>query len=324
MRASADKEFFPDQGGCGVDGFTDVIAGDDFGFVAVFDDNGQTVASGEKNVAIGSDGRCGGVTGADWVSMAVVIKTWSPKTTGDDDPLPGMAEFPRRTISVPAFDNPSAPPFPSVMLTGVIDYGAGNLRSVCNALGMLHAEHRLVKAPADLDGIDALIFPGVGSYGDSMENLIAQNLADPIRDWVRANRPFLGICIGYQLLFEGSEESPDIPGLGVFKGQVVRFSEESKLKIPHMGWNNIKIEDPSDPLWKVLPANPFVYFVHSFFPRPEDESLISSTAKHGEKFAASIRSGNVTATQFHPEKSQSVGLQLIRNFLDSATVTAAN
>jgi len=209
------------------------------------------------------------------------------------------------------------------MLTGVIDYGAGNLRSVCNALSMLKAEHKLVKDPSDLDGIDALIFPGVGAFGDSMENLEAQKLADPIREWATADRPFLGICIGYQLLFEGSEESPETPGLGVFKGQVKRFSKESKLKIPHMGWNNLKVMDPSDSLWNELPKSPFVYFVHSFFPCPEDEKLVSSTCKHGETFAASIRSGNITATQFHPEKSQSVGLQLIRNFLNSATVSVS-
>lgn len=204
------------------------------------------------------------------------------------------------------------------MLTGVIDYGAGNLRSVCNALGMLQAEHRLVRGPDDLDGVDALIFPGVGSFGDSMRHLQEQGLAGPIREWIAADRPFLGICIGYQLLFEGSEESPDVPGLGVFKGRVVRFSPDSQLKIPHMGWNNIAVLDRADPLWKELPKNPFVYFVHSYFPVPEDASIVSSTAKHGERFAASIRVGRLTATQFHPEKSQSVGLQLIRNFLDSA------
>jgi glutamine amidotransferase len=209
------------------------------------------------------------------------------------------------------------------MLTGVIDYGAGNLRSVCNALTMLHTEHKLIRGPEDLNGIDALVFPGVGAFGESMQHLVEQDLVAPIFDWIKADRPFLGICIGYQVLFEGSEECPGTPGLGVFKGQVTRFSPESKLKVPHMGWNNITPLDASDPLWKELPKSPFVYFVHSFFPRPEDQSIVSSTAKHGETFAASIRSGNVTATQFHPEKSQSVGLQLIRNFLDSAMASVA-
>jgi len=209
------------------------------------------------------------------------------------------------------------------MSIGVIDYEAGNLRSVTNALHLLRSEPRIVRAPADLDGLDALIFPGVGAFGDCLRHLGHQGLVEPLRDWLLADRPYLGICLGYQLLFETSEESPDTPGLGIFKGRVVRFSSENRLKIPHIGWNNLKILQPADPLWIGLPKNPFVYFVHSYFPRPENQSLVSATADYGEPFAASIRSGNIAATQFHPEKSQSVGLNLLKNFLLSATPTHA-
>ncbi len=208
------------------------------------------------------------------------------------------------------------------MPIGVIDYEAGNLRSVTNALNLLRAEPRIVREASQLEGLDALIFPGVGAFGDCMYHLQKQRLVEPLRQWLLADRPYLGICLGYQLLFEGSEESPDTPGLGVFKGQVVRFSDENRLKIPHMGWNNLKILQKEDPLWGGLPKAPFVYFVHSYFPRPEDKSIVSATADYGEPFAASIRSGNIAATQFHPEKSQSVGLNLLRNFLLSACPAA--
>ncbi len=210
------------------------------------------------------------------------------------------------------------------MPIGVIDYEAGNLRSVTNALNLLHAEPRIVREEAQLEGLDALIFPGVGAFGDCMRHLEQQGLVEPLRAWLRADRPYLGICLGYQLLFEGSEESPDTPGLGVFPGQVVRFSSENRLKIPHMGWNNLKLVRTDDPLWDGLPKAPFVYFVHSYFPRPEDKAIISATADYGEVFAASIRSGNIAATQFHPEKSQSVGLNLLKNFLLSVTPSVAS
>jgi len=204
------------------------------------------------------------------------------------------------------------------MPVGVIDYEAGNLRSVTNALNLLHAAPVIVREASQLEGLDALIFPGVGAFGDCLRHLEHQGLVEPLRQWLLAGRPYLGICLGYQLLFEGSEESPETEGLGIFKGQVVRFSPENRLKIPHMGWNNLKILRKEDPLWEGLPKNPFVYFVHSYFPRPEDTSIISATADYGEHFAASIRSGNLAATQFHPEKSQSVGLNLLKNFLLSA------
>lgn len=210
------------------------------------------------------------------------------------------------------------------MPIGVIDYEAGNLRSVTNALNLLHAQPRIVREASQLEGLDALIFPGVGAFGDCMRHLENQGLIEPLRQWLLADRPYLGICLGYQLLFEDSEESPGTRGLGVLPGHVVRFSSENRLKIPHMGWNNLKLLQSGDPLWHGLPKAPFVYFVHSYFPRPVDQSLISATADYGEVFAASIRSGNIAATQFHPEKSQSVGLNLLKNFLLSVTPSIAS
>ena len=201
------------------------------------------------------------------------------------------------------------------MITGVIDYGAGNQRSIRNALDSLGAEHKTIASPGDVEGIEKMIFPGVGAFGDSMENLNARGLVEPIREWIAADRPFLGICIGFQLLFEGSEESPGVEGIGVCAGQVIRFPENHSEKVPHMGWNSLTLTDPQSPIWEGLGEEPHMYFVHSYFPAPSDESLIASTTEYGIHFASSIQRGNLTATQFHPEKSQAAGLRLIDNFI---------
>jgi glutamine amidotransferase len=200
------------------------------------------------------------------------------------------------------------------MKLGVVDYGGGNIRSLVKALESLGVPPRLLTSPDGFDTIDLLIFPGQGSFGDCMEKLEARNLVDPLRDWLHAGRPFFGICVGYQLLFESSEESPGRAGLGVFSGKVVRF-QESALKVPHMGWNSAKLKDPDDPAWQHLGESPFFYYVHSFYPQPEDETLVAAVTEYGEPFAAAIQRGPVVATQFHPEKSQKAGMQLLRNFL---------
>ena len=211
-------------------------------------------------------------------------------------------------------------------IIGVIDYGAGNLRSVCNALSHLGApddQVRLVRGPGDFAGLDKLIFPGVGAFGDCAEAVDRQDLRSPLTDWLSADRPFFGICVGYQVLFGESEECPGQPGLGFYDGSVVKFSfpdpEQSHLKIPHMGWNEITPIDPELPLWQGLPPHPHVYFVHSYYPQPADRSLISATTDYGGQFGAAIQSGNITATQFHPERSQSIGLRLLGNFLGRET-----
>lgn len=206
---------------------------------------------------------------------------------------------------------------------GVIDYGGGNLRNVLNVLKHLGQEGTLVSSAADLNDVERLIFPGVGSFGDCVEDLDRKGLRGPILEWLRADRPFFGICLGYQVLFERSVESPGLKGLGFFEGEVVRFADAPGRKIPHMGWNEVVPVDRSHPVWKEAPDPLFLYFVHSFFPVPKDETLISSTADYGGKFAASVAWGNIFACQFHPERSQEDGLRLIRNFLqhDAAAVS---
>ncbi len=195
---------------------------------------------------------------------------------------------------------------------GVVDYGSGNLRSVCKALEAAGARVPLVTSTDQLEWLDALVVPGVGSFGDCARNLRKTGLWDPLKDWLHAGRPYLGICLGYQLLFEASEESPGVEGLGVIPGQVVRFPS-GHLKVPHMGWNTL--DDARGPLYEGLTEAPSFYFVHSFYPVPADPAAVSATCAYGENFAASISSGSLHATQFHPEKSQATGLGLLRNFL---------
>ena len=197
---------------------------------------------------------------------------------------------------------------------GVVDYGSGNLRSVCKALEASGASTTLVSDASRLEGFDAIVVPGVGSFGDCAANLQATGLWDPLREWIQAGRPYLGICLGYQLLFESSEESPGVGGLGVLPGTVVRFSDAG-LKVPHMGWNSLS--DLKGPIFEGLPEETSFYFVHSFYPVPADPALASSTCKYGCRFAASISRGALHATQFHPEKSQAAGLAVLRNFLST-------
>ncbi|MEM9080039.1 MAG: imidazole glycerol phosphate synthase subunit HisH [Verrucomicrobiota bacterium] len=201
------------------------------------------------------------------------------------------------------------------MNLGVIDYGGGNLRSLLRALQFLGAEPRTVSSPADFEGLTHLAFPGQGAFGDCMANLNKRDLASPLKDWLAADKPFFGICIGYQLLFEGSQESPDTPGLGILKGQCVRFPDQPLLKIPHMGWNIAQPTLSESPQWAKLPTDPYFYFVHSYYPQPTDNTLIASTTNYGLQFPSSVKKGNLFACQFHPEKSQHTGLQLLKNFL---------
>jgi glutamine amidotransferase len=219
-------------------------------------------------------------------------------------------------------------------MIALINYDRGNLRSVRKALETAgaRAEDRqdftrqesgveLVDDPARLadDDVHAVVLPGVGAFGDAARNLRSRGLWEPVRDWIRADKPFLGICLGYQLLFESSEETPGIEGLGIFPGKVVRFPEKSDtgLKVPHMGWNRLQLTQPECPLWQGLPqGHTNVYFVHSYYPAPDDAGLVSARAGYGIDFAAAIARGNCFATQFHPEKSQAVGIKMLRNFVE--------
>ena len=204
------------------------------------------------------------------------------------------------------------------MKVSLIDYGAGNLRSVANALAALGVEPHIAGAAPDLTGSTHLVLPGVGSFGDCMAQLASRGLLDPIRRWVLAGKPYLGICLGYQILLDASEESPGVAGLGLVPGTVRRFQEMPGLKIPHIGWNSAVPRRPDAGNWQGLGAEPYFYFVHSYFPVPNDASVIAAQTTYGsDVFAAAIELPNLLACQFHPEKSQQAGLRLIRNFLGS-------
>ena len=196
----------------------------------------------------------------------------------------------------------------------VIDYGMGNLRSVVRAWEHEGADAYLITTPDQMAGADAVIFPGQGAIVDAMRLLQETGFDDAIREWIAADKPFFGICLGLQALFEHSEEG-DTAGLGVFKGQVRRFDIDPSLKVPHMGWNAVTFTG-EDPLTAgLVSGQDQFYFVHSYYIDPEDKSLALFETDYGGRFVSGIRSGNCYATQFHPEKSQAKGLHLYRNFL---------
>jgi glutamine amidotransferase len=201
----------------------------------------------------------------------------------------------------------------------LIDYGSGNLRSAQKALLQVGADVQVVREPGELKGAAAVVLPGVGAFDDCLNALQKQEMLAASREYIRSGGPFLGICVGYQALFERSDEfNSCAAGLGIFKGSVVRFTERPGLKIPQIGWNQIELTRPDCPLFRGIPSGSYVYFVHSFFPKPEDESIVATRTLHGENFASAVWRDNVYATQFHPEKSQRVGLQLLKNFVDLA------
>ncbi|GEM_PF-24991 len=204
-------------------------------------------------------------------------------------------------------------------LIGIIDYAGGNLQSVRRSIEFLGYNCVWVHGPEDFKKITHLVFPGQGTFGDTMKQLRAKNLEPSILEWVAEDKPFLGICIGYQVLFESSTESPGINGLGIFKGQVRKFKVTQEhgetLKIPHMGWNTATIQNNHN-YAKELPNEPYFYFVHSYFPEVVDRSIIFATSHYGEPFDAAVAKGHLLATQFHPEKSQDNGLNLIKSFFE--------
>ncbi len=201
----------------------------------------------------------------------------------------------------------------------LIDYGSGNLRSVHKALRYLEADVRLVTSQAQMKDARAVVLPGVGAFDDCLNALQKQHLLEACRDFIKSGRLFLGICVGYQALFEKSEEfSSCAAGLGVFQGKVVRFAEKPGLKIPQIGWNQIEVVRADCPILRDIPSGSYFYFVHSFFPKPVDPSIVATRTTYGEGFASAVWKENVFATQFHPEKSQKVGLQLLKNFVEAA------
>ena len=196
----------------------------------------------------------------------------------------------------------------------LIDYGSGNLRSVEKALQHAGAEVVRCENPEPLETCAAVVLPGVGSFGDCVRNLAERGLTAPLRAWLADDRPYLGICLGYQILFERSIESPEAEGFGHWRGTVVRFPADMGLKVPHMGWNNLQIVRV-DPLFSGLHDPAYVFFVHSYFPQPVDESIVTATSTHGVTFAAAAGRGQVRGVQFHPEKSQAAGLRMMENFV---------
>ena len=198
-------------------------------------------------------------------------------------------------------------------MIAIVDYGVGNLFSVHKALLAAGAEAEITSDEAVIRGAEKIVLPGVGAFGDCMKELNRSGLIPVIKERIEAGVPLLGICVGLQILFEDSEESPGVPGLGILKGHV-RKIEALGLKVPHMGWNALAGEQGTD-LYDELPAGSYVYFVHSYHAQPEDKKLMTAVTNYGSELTASVRQGNVEATQFHPEKSGKIGLKILRNFV---------
>ena len=199
-------------------------------------------------------------------------------------------------------------------MIALIDYDAGNIRSVEKALAALGEETEVTRDAERILAADRVILPGVGSFGDAMGKLHSFQLVDVIKETIRRKTPFLGICLGLQLLFERSEESPGVEGLGILKGEILRIPEKDGLKIPHIGWNSLTFPNPGR-LFEGIEENPYVYFVHSYYLKAAEPSIVTAETEYGTLIHASVEKDNVFACQFHPEKSSSVGLSILKNFI---------
>ena len=198
-------------------------------------------------------------------------------------------------------------------MIGIIDYDAGNIKSVEKALDYLGEETVVSRDPEQLLGADKVILPGVGSFGQSMENLERYGLIPVIHEIVEKKTPFLGICLGLQLLFESSEESPGVDGLGILRGKIVKIPPKEGLKIPHMGWNSLHLQN-SGRLFRGIPEQTYVYFVHSYYLQAEEPEIVKAVTDYSTCIHASVEKDNVFACQFHPEKSSRYGLKILENF----------
>ncbi len=199
-------------------------------------------------------------------------------------------------------------------MIALIDYGAGNLRSVEKAVHFIGEQVQIVTNPDELLHTGRAILPGVGAFGDTKNALQCSGMIQPVLDFIASGKPFLGICLGMQVLFEGSEESPGVPGLGVLKGRLKKIPDTPGLKVPHMGWNSLRLLQ-KDGVFQGLEGEPYVYFVHSYYLDAPNKAIVSAQTQYGAVIDAAVRWRNVYATQFHPEKSGAVGLQILRNFL---------
>ena len=199
-------------------------------------------------------------------------------------------------------------------MIAIIDYDAGNLHSVKNALDFLNAESIVTGDSETILNADKVILPGVGAFGDAMKCLEKSGLVETVKAVAKSGKPLLGICLGLHLMFEESDETPGVKGLGIFKGKIVKIPEKDGLKIPHMGWNSITVTENSKIL-KNIGSEPYVYFVHSYYVNAEDESIISAYTEYGQKLDIAVEKDNVFATQFHPEKSGETGMTILKNFI---------
>lgn len=199
-------------------------------------------------------------------------------------------------------------------MIAIIDYDAGNIKSVEKAVHYLGKKAVVTSDPNEILSADRVILPGVGAFGDAMKRLHAMGLVEVIRQAADRGTPFLGICLGLQLLFEKSEESPGVPGLGLLQGEILRLPELPGLKVPHIGWNSLKYPNPGR-LFRGIPEDSYVYFVHSYYLKAQDEGIVTATTEYGTLVHASVESGNLFACQFHPEKSSETGLTILENFL---------
>ncbi|MBZ0167539.1 MAG: imidazole glycerol phosphate synthase subunit HisH [Candidatus Omnitrophica bacterium] len=198
-------------------------------------------------------------------------------------------------------------------MIAVIDYGMGNLRSVQKALEKVGADARITQSPAEVLSADKVVLPGVGAMAPAMAKLTDMGLIEAILTAVKRDTPFLGICLGYQLLFDRSDEGGNSAGLGIIKGHVKRFTD---LKVPHMGWNQLAVRQPDCPLFKGMPRDAETYFCHSYYVDPESVADVATSTEYGLNFASAVRRNNVYGVQFHPEKSQAVGLNILKNFVE--------
>ena len=201
-------------------------------------------------------------------------------------------------------------------MIAIIDYGAGNIQSVYKALKFIGADCKVTSDKDEILNADGAILPGVGSFGDAMDTMTKRGIKDTIIEYTKSGKPFLGICLGLELPFPESEETPGVKGLDIFKGTITKIPNQNRtLKIPHMGWNNISIKQKNG-IFKDIEGEPYVYFVHSFYLKAQDKDIVAATTQYGIEIDAAVQKGNIIATQFHPEKSGEVGLKMLKNFVE--------